>query len=192
MTLTIQEFNIGQFTADEPQAGIGLNRSELSFGFGGAMSKAIPDDLGRHERLDKKQETAQDGRAHETPERSKLLACLLIVPSDAEPIVALLEQLAASSQTAIAFPSLLDREPSGAAGTEDHWLEHRDAAKCLGISKSILYRYVCQQRIECRKIAGRLEYRQSALERLKKEQISPARLSHRASGIIPAALSSGK
>src|SRR5258708_25524825 len=156
------------------------------------MSNANPDDLGRHERLDKKQGTALDGRTRETPKRSKLLACLFIVPTDAEPIVALLEQLAASSQAPIAFPFLVDREPNGAAGTEDHWLEHADAAKCLGISKSTLYRYVCQQRIECRKIAGRLEYRQSALEKLKKEQIRPARLSHLAGGILTSALSSGK
>jgi len=192
VTFTIQKLNIGQFAADEPQAGIGMNRPELRFGFGGAMSKANPDDLGRHQRLEKKQETALEGRTHETPGRSKLLACLLIVPSDAESIVALLEQLAASSQAPIAFPSLLDREPNGVAGTEDHWLEHADAAKCLGISKSTLYRYVCQQRIECRKIAGRLEYRQSALERLKKEQIRPARSSHLAGGILTSALSSGK
>jgi len=62
----------------------------------------------------------------------------------------------------------------------------------LGISKSTLYRYVCQQRIEYRKIAGRLEYRQSALEKLKKEQIRPGRLSHHAGGVLTAALSSGK
>jgi len=192
VALKIRKFNSGQFIADEPQDGIGLSRCELSFGFGGAMSKANPHDPGRHEQLDGKQETALDGRTHETPERSKLLACLLIVLSDAEPILALLEQLGANSQTPIAFPSLLNREPSGAVGTEDHWLAHADAAKCLGISKSTLYRYVCQQKIECRKIAGRLEYRQSSLEKLKKEQIRPARLSHLAGGILTSALSSGK
>jgi len=116
----------------------------------------------------------------------------LIVPSDLEPIVALLEELAARSQTPTHFPAPLGREPSGTVVTEDHWLEHADAAKCLRISKSTLYRYVCQQRIECRKIAGRLEYRQSALERLKKEQIRPAKLSQRAGGILPSALNSGK
>ncbi len=156
------------------------------------MSNANLHNCGRHGRLDEKEETALDERTHETPERPKFLACILIVPSHAEPIVALLEQLAASSQTPLAFPSLLDREPNGAAGTENHWLEHADAAKCLGISKSTLYRYVCQQRIECRKIAGRLEYRRSALEKLKKDQIRPARLSHHAGGILPSALSSGK
>jgi len=102
----------------------------------------------------------------------------------------MLEQLAAGSQTPIPFPSLLNQELHGIG--EDRWLEHTEAAKCLGISKSTLYRYVSQQRIECRKIGGRLEYRQSALEKLKREQTRPARLSHHAGGIIPSALSSGK
>jgi len=75
---------------------------------------------------------------------------------------------------------------------EDAWLRHSEAAKYLGISKSTLYRYVCQRRIECRKIAGRLEYRRSSLEKLKKDQIRPARLSYRAGGIIHSAFSSGK
>jgi Helix-turn-helix domain len=111
------------------------------------------------------------------------------VPSDAEPIVTLLEKLVASSQIPILFPSF---SGSGATLTEDRWLEHSEASKCLGISKSTLYRYVSQQRIECRKVAGRLEYRQSSLEKLKKDQVRPARLSHDAGGIIPTAFSSGK
>jgi hypothetical protein len=156
------------------------------------MSNANPHDLVRRERQEAKEEPALDGRTDEAREQPRFLACLLIVPSDAKPIVALLEQLAAHSQTPIPFTSLFDREPNGAAGTEDRWLEHAEAAKYLGISKSTLYRYVCQQKVECRKIAGRLEYRQCALEELKKEQTRPARLSHRAGGIIPSALSSGK
>jgi len=116
----------------------------------------------------------------------------LIVPSDAQPIVTLLEQLAANSQTPIPFSSLLDREPNSAARIEDCWLEHTEAAKYLGISKSTLYRYVCEQKVECRKIAGRLEYRQSILEKLMNEQTRPARLFHRSGGILPSALCSGK
>jgi excisionase family DNA binding protein len=156
------------------------------------MSIANPHNLVRHERQEAKVETALDGRTDKARERPRLLACFLIVPSDAEPVVSLLEQLAANSQTPIPFSSLLDREAYGAAGIEDHWLEHTEAAKYMGISKSTLYRYVCQQRIECRKIAGRLEYRQSALEKLKQEQTRPARLSHRSGGILQSALSSGK
>lgn len=156
------------------------------------MSNASPHNVARHERQQTKQDTAVDGRTEEAREHSRLLTCLLIVPSDAEPIVALLEQLAANSQTPIHFPSLVDRKSSGAPIIEDRWLEHTEAANCLGISKSTLYRYVSQQRVECRKIGGRLEYRQSALEKLKTEQTRPARLSHHAGGIIPPALSSGK
>ena len=123
---------------------------------------------------------------------TRLIACLLLVPSDAEPIVALLEQLAATSLVPIPFPSFSDSVRHAARPAEDHWLEHSEAAKCLGVSKSTLYRYVCQRRIECRKIAGRLEYRQSVLEKLKRDQTRPARLSRYAGGIIPAALHSGK
>jgi predicted DNA-binding transcriptional regulator AlpA len=156
------------------------------------MNIANTRNLVQHERQKAKEETALNGGTDEAQERRTLLACLLIVPSDAAPIISLLEQLAANSQTPIPFSSLLDREPNGAAGTADRWLEHAEAARCLGISKSTLYRYVSQQRIECRKIAGRLEYRQSALEKLKEEQTRPARLSNRAGGIIQSAFSSGK
>ena len=154
------------------------------------MNNANPDNIVRHELQQIKEGSTPDGKKDEVSQRPRLLACLLLVPSDAEPIVAMLEQLAAGSQTPIPFPSLLNQEPHGIS--EDRWLEHTEAAKCLGISKSTLYRYVSQERIECRKIGGRLEYRQSALEKLKTEHTRPARLSHHASGIIPSALSSGK
>jgi len=65
---------------------------------------------------------------------------LLLVPSDAEPIVALLEQLAATSLVPIPFPSFSDSVRHAARPAEDHWLEHSEAAKCLGVSKSTLYR----------------------------------------------------
>jgi predicted DNA-binding transcriptional regulator AlpA len=156
------------------------------------MKIANTHNLVKHERQKAKEETALNGGTDEAQERRTLLACLLIVPSDAAPIISLLEQLAANSQTPIPFSSLFDREPNGTVGTADRWLEHTEAARCLGISKSTLYRYVSQQRIECRKIAGRLEYRQSALEKLMEEQTRPARLSNRAGGIIQSAFSSGK
>lgn len=154
------------------------------------MNNVNPDNIVRDRLQRIKEEPTPDGKNDEVLQGPRLLACLLLVPSDAEPIVAMLEQLAARSLAPIPFPSLLNQEPHGIG--EDRWLEHTEAAKCLGISKSTLYRYVSQQRIECRKIAGRLEYRQSAIEKLKREQTRPARLSHHAGGIIPSALSSGK
>lgn len=161
-------------------------------GYGGRMDNVTPHNLVRDERGQAREELTPTGKTDDASQRTRLVVCLLLVPSDAEPIVALLEQLAASSQIPVPFPSFSDSGRDLAAVHEDLWLEHAEAAKCLGISKSTLYRYVSQQRIECRKIAGRLEYRQSALEKLKREHIRPARLSHHAGGIIPSALSSGK
>jgi predicted DNA-binding transcriptional regulator AlpA len=169
-----------------------MNRSEFAPGYGGKMNNANPHSLVRDEREQARKEPAPTGKADGASQHTRLVACLLLVPSDAEPIVALLEQLAASSRIPTPLPPLSEPGPHAAAGTEDRWLEHIEAAKCLGVSKSTLYRYACQRRIEYRKIAGRLEYRQSALERLMREQTRPARLSHDAGGIILPALRSGK
>lgn len=75
---------------------------------------------------------------------------------------------------------------------EDRWLRHTEAAEYLGVSKGTLYQYACQQKIECRKLGGRLQYRRSTLDQFKDQQIRPAHrwLSQRS--IIPAALGSGK
>ena len=156
------------------------------------MNNMNPRDLVGDRREQAKEELTPIEKTGDTSQRPRLVACLLLVPSDAEPIVTMLEQLVASSQIPIPFPSFSGSGGHSATLTEDRWLEHSEASKCLGISKSTLYRYVSQQRIECRKVAGRLEYRQSSLEKLKKDQVRPARLSHDAGGIIPTAFSSGK
>jgi excisionase family DNA binding protein len=132
------------------------------------------------------------GKTDDASQRTGLVACLLLVSSDAEALVALLQQVAASSQIPILFPPFSSSSSQVATVAEDRWLKHGEASKYLGISKSTLYRYVSQQRIECRKVAGRLEYRQSSIEKLKREQLRPARFSHHAGSIIPSAFSSGK
>ena len=156
------------------------------------MSNANPRNPVRDEQEQARAELAPTRGSDDPSRRTSFVACLLLVPSDAKPIVAFLEQLAARAQTPIPYPLFPDSGSQPAKTTEDHWLQHSEAAKCLGVSRSTLYRYVCQRRIECRKIAGRLEYRRSSLEKLKKDQIRPARLSHQAGGIIPSAFSSGK
>jgi hypothetical protein len=156
------------------------------------MNNVNPRNLVPEERGQPGGERTPTEKTDDSSQRTRLVTCLLLVPSDAEPIVRLLEQLAASSQIPIPFPSFSGSGSNGATMVEDRWFEHGEASKCLGISKSTLYRYVSQQRIECRKVAGRLEYRQSSLEKLKKEQLRPARLSHHAGSIIPSAFSSGK
>jgi len=124
------------------------------------------------------------------PEPPQLLACLLILPSDAEPIVSLLRNLAASLPCTAALTSI--GEADYRTATADPWLNHEQAAGYLGISKSTLYQYASQEKIECRKLGGRLEYLRSTLERFKDQQIRPARRCLVQGSIIPTALGSGK
>jgi excisionase family DNA binding protein len=121
-------------------------------------------------------------------EPPQLLACLLILPSDAEPIVSLLKNLAAS----LPCTGFLPLGPDAPAATGDPWLKHAEAAEYLGISKSTLYQYVCKQKIECRKFGGRLEYRRSSLNQFKEQQIRPVHSWFSQGSIIPSALGSGK
>jgi len=148
--------------------------------------------LVRNEQGQARADLTLTGKTDDESQRTGFVACLLLVPSDAEPLVALLKQLAATSQIPTPFLSSSNSAHHIATSAQDRWVEHSEAAKCLGVSKSTLYRYACQRRIECRKIAGRLEYRQSILEKLKSEQTRPARPSRQPGGIIPSAFSSGK
>jgi hypothetical protein len=142
------------------------------------------DNEGQNQKLTQQHSANGDG--------PRLVACVLLLPEDAEVLAGLLCNLATNSHVsqdldALAKPDrLLRPEPL------DTWLPHVEAAKFLGVSISTLYRYASQERIECRKIAGRLEYRQSILERLKQKQIRSARFPLRSGGIIPPALHSGK
>src|SRR5215469_3894330 len=124
------------------------------------------------------------------PEPPQLLACLLILPSDAEPIVSLLRNLAASLPCTAPLPSV--GEADYRTATADPWLKHEQAADYLGISKSTLYQYASREKIEYRKLGGRLEYLRSTLDRFKDQQIRPARRCLMQGSIIPTALGSGK
>jgi len=120
----------------------------------------------------------------------RLIACVLLLPEDAEVLAGLLCNLATNPNAArdldiLARPDhFLRREPL------DSWLPHVEAAKFLGVSISTLYRYACQKKIEARKLGGRLEYRRSTLDKFKTQQIRPAQCS-RARGIITPTLGSG-
>jgi len=76
--------------------------------------------------------------------------------------------------------------------SEDPWLRQTEAANYLGISKSTLYQYACQRKIECRKLGGRLEYRRSTLDRFKDLQVRRAHQWFPRKSIIATALGSGK
>jgi excisionase family DNA binding protein len=121
-----------------------------------------------------------------------VVACVVFQTQDPERLVELLRQALTG------IPGQARAEPSNTASPslqrhpEELWLKHAEAAEYLGVSKSTLYQYACQQKIECRKLAGRLEYRRSTLDQFKDHHIRPAHrwLSQRS--IIPAALGSGK
>jgi excisionase family DNA binding protein len=76
--------------------------------------------------------------------------------------------------------------------SEDPWLRQTEAANYLGISKSTLYQYACQHKIECRKLGGRLEYRRSTLDRFKDLQVRRTHEWSPRKSIITTALGSGK
>ena len=76
--------------------------------------------------------------------------------------------------------------------SEDPWLRQTEAANYLGISKSTLYQYACQRKIECRKLGGRLEYRRSTLDRFKDLQVRRTHEWFPRKSIIATALGSGK
>jgi hypothetical protein len=125
------------------------------------------------------------------PGEPVVLACVVLQLRDAVNLVDLLRSASADLQNCAAEgPVLLETVPHQPQ-PEDSWLDHSAAAEYLGVSKSTLYKYACQQKIECRKLCGRLEYCRSELDRFKQEQVRPARRLERRS-IITSAHSSGK
>ena len=106
------------------------------------------------------------------------VACFVLPPKQAETLISVLQEFLSSAEgLAPANFSTLAIGPN-----EDStavWLTHREAAKCLGISTTTLYRYAEQERIEFRKIGNRLEYRRSALDQFKEQHVRPARRTRR-------------
>jgi excisionase family DNA binding protein len=107
-----------------------------------------------------------------------LVACFVLPPKQAEILISVLQELASSGDGLASsnFSTL------GIAPSEDStavWLTHPEAAKCLGISTTTLYRYVEEERIESLKIGNRLKYRRSTLDRFKEQHLRPARRSRR-------------
>ena len=116
-----------------------------------------------------------------------LVACFLLPPEQVENLISLLRGLAANP------PNSPPQITPSVVATEElntTWLTHSEAARYLGVAMSTLYRYAEQERIEYRKLANRLEYRRSSLDRFKENQIRPARRS-RSRGIIAPTLGSG-
>lgn len=121
-----------------------------------------------------------------------VLACVVFQTRDPEQLVQVLGQaltgIAAHPPAAPPAPPIVPLQKD----SEDPWFKHAAAAEYLGISKSTLYQYACQQKIECRKLGGRLEYRRSTLDQFKDRQIRPAHRWVSGRSIMSAALGSGK
>jgi excisionase family DNA binding protein len=120
-----------------------------------------------------------------------VVACVVFQTRDPDHLVQVLRE---------ALTGIADQVPEGSPipptvppqTNFDPWLKHPEAAEYLGISKSTLYRYACQQTIETRKLGGRLEYHRSTLDGFKNRQIRPARRNAEPGSIITRALGSGK
>jgi Helix-turn-helix domain len=111
-----------------------------------------------------------------------IVVCVFIVPKNLEAALETLHTLVAQGAfQAIDFHST--QQPK--ASVDDPWLSHSAAAEYLGVSSSTLYRYACHERIETRKLAGRLEYRRSTLNQFKEQQIRSPRTSRTRATIVP-------
>jgi len=120
-----------------------------------------------------------------------VVACVVFQTRDPEHLLELLRE--ALTGIADPEPDTLAILPISAPGSaSDPWLKHPDAAEYLGMATSTLYRYACQQKIESRKLCGRLEYRRSVLDKFKDLHIRPATRWPSSGRIIPSALGSGK
>jgi excisionase family DNA binding protein len=107
-----------------------------------------------------------------------VVACVVFQTRDPKHLLELLREALTGIADAAPEPSAI--LPTKAPRTDsDLWLKHAEAAEYLGISKSTLYRYAEQERIESRKLGNRLEYRCSSLDEFKDEHIRPPRRQRR-------------
>lgn len=128
----------------------------------------------------------------ELPKSPVLITCILLMPQDAAPILALLQKATPNPPSPGQTTRTAVQTMAAHELPEDPWLEHSEAAEYLGVARSTLYRYACEERIEARKLGGRLEYRRSTLDKFKDQHVRPARRSPRRGRIITPVLGSGK
>lgn len=121
-----------------------------------------------------------------------VVACVVFETQDPERLFELLRQALTGIPDQVRPQPPDKANPSLERSPQEFWLKHAEAAEYLGISRSTLYRYAEQERIEFSKFGNRLEYRRSSLDRFKDQHVRPARRPPRGRGIILSALSSGK
>jgi excisionase family DNA binding protein len=121
-----------------------------------------------------------------------LVACLVFQTQAPEHLIQKIREAITALAAQTPASPIIPEITSPRSLPEDAWLRHSEAANYLGISKSTLYQYACQHKIECRKLGGRLEYRRSTLDRFKDLQIRRTHQWFAQKSIITTALGSGK
>jgi len=167
-------------------------RFEAEATVGEYMNRAIPIETEVGESADSENGRSTQGNRREQAGTPRLIACLLLLPEDSEPIFKLFQKLAMRNPDLPAHRLTTDTEVPMQPGCDDPWLSHSDAAAYLGVSKSTLYHYSCHEEIERRKLGGRLEYRRSVLDKFKQAHTLPASCGSTSARIIASAHSSGK
>ncbi|MGB2626891.1 MAG: helix-turn-helix domain-containing protein [Candidatus Acidiferrum sp.] len=156
------------------------------------MIPAIRTAFLNQEKDSRKEEASSNGSNANNQAATTLLACILLLPQETEAVMAILQKLIGTTDSSVPINTTVLHKASSKTASDEEWFNHNEAAAYLGIAKSTLYRYSEQQRIECRKLGGHLEYRRTALDKFKDQHVRPARRTARGECIIPSALSSGK
>ena len=156
------------------------------------MNRTIPFKTEEKASVNSENGPSTQGDLRNSADTPKLVACLLLVPEDAEAILSFLQKLAVSGRNLPSERPTIDTNVSLQSASGDAWLGHPEAAAYLGVSKSTLYHYSCHEQIERRKLGGRLEYRRSALDKFKEAHTLPASCRSTSARIIASAHSSGK
>src|SRR5258708_12718320 len=93
-------------------------------GHGGSMNNANHRDLVLDQREQAREQLTPTETTYDASQRPRLVACLLLVPSDAEPILTLLVQLAPSFQVPIPLPFFSSSRNQNPTPTQDPSLQH--------------------------------------------------------------------
>jgi len=156
------------------------------------MNRAIPFATDLKASADSEPTRSTQDNFHSTANTPKLVACLLLLPEDAEAILSFLRRLAVNGRDFASDMATDEGSVLLPSACKDSWLGHPEAAAYLGVSQSTLYHYSCHEQIERRKLGGRLEYRRSALDKFKEDRTQPASCRSSSARIIASAHSSGK
>src|SRR5216684_5670370 len=103
------------------------------------MNRAIPFTTEGKESQDSENDRSTQDDLRNKADTPKLVACLLLVPEDAQAILSFLQKLAVCGRDLLPVRSTIDANASPHSVPEDRWLGHSEAAAFLGVSKSTLY-----------------------------------------------------